>query len=66
MIRTLELQIGDVVDRWMQDGDIRLFNRQPTLHKQNMNAGRTKIGKQKTIGIPLCNTHSLNADFDKN
>lgn len=30
---TVELQIGDVVNRHMLDGDLVLFNRQPSLHR---------------------------------
>lgn len=29
----LYLQFGDIVERHMIDGDIVLFNRQPSLHK---------------------------------
>lgn len=28
-----ELKIGDVVERHLNDGDIILFNRQPSLHR---------------------------------
>lgn len=39
----IELRYGDVVERHMQNGDIVLFNRQPTLHKQSMMGHRAKI-----------------------
>ena len=33
-----ELRFGDVVERHMIDGDIVLFNRQPSLHKLSIQA----------------------------
>jgi hypothetical protein len=30
------LQIGDTVERNLQNGDLVLFNRQPSLHKMSM------------------------------
>ena len=33
-----ELKPGDVVERHMMDGDIVLFNRQPSLHKLSIQA----------------------------
>lgn len=33
-----ELKLGDVVERHMIDGDIVLFNRQPSLHKLSIMA----------------------------
>jgi len=31
-----ELRIGDIVDRHLEDGDIVLFNRQPSLHRMSI------------------------------
>ena len=39
----LELHYGDIVERHLLDGDIVLFNRQPTLHKQSMMGHRIKV-----------------------
>jgi DNA-directed RNA polymerase II subunit RPB1 len=58
------LKIGDIVERWLQDGDYTMFNRQPTLHKQSMLAARVRLGPFKTIRIPLPLCKALNADFD--
>jgi len=60
----ITLQHGDVVHRFLQDGDIVLLNRQPTLHKGSMMAHNIKIREAKIIGINLANTKSYNADFD--
>lgn len=39
----IELRYGDVVERHMKNGDMVLFNRQPTLHKQSMMGHRARI-----------------------
>lgn len=39
----IELRYGDVVERHVQNGDIVLLNRQPTLHKQSMMGHRVKV-----------------------
>jgi len=32
------LKIGDIVDRHLRDGDVVLFNRQPSLHRMSVMA----------------------------
>lgn len=39
----LHLQPGYKVERHMRDGDIIVFNRQPTLHKMSMMGHRVKV-----------------------
>lgn len=39
------LRFGDVVERHMEDGDIVLFNRQPSLHKVSIMAHRVKVSR---------------------
>ena len=58
------LEIGDTVERKLQDGDVLLLNRQPTLHKGSMIAFNCKLRKGKTIRTNLAITKSFNADFD--
>jgi hypothetical protein len=36
-------QIGDKVERQLQNGDLVLFNRQPSLHKMSMMGHRIRI-----------------------
>lgn len=60
----LRLQIGDIVERILEDGDIVLINRQPTLHKQNILAVHARIIDDRIIRINLSVTTPLNADFD--
>jgi DNA-directed RNA polymerase II subunit RPB1 len=59
-----ELQIGDICNRHLIDGDIVLFNRQPSLHKMSMMAHRIKIMSANTFRLNVCVTSPYNADFD--
>lgn len=58
------LQIGDVIDRQLQDGDWTIFNRQPTLWKGSMRAKKVKIRPGLTFRFSLASTQAFNADFD--
>lgn len=58
------LQVGDIVDRWLQNGDRIVDNRQPTLHRQSMMAYEVVLGEQLTIGLHLSYTSPMNCDFD--
>jgi len=62
--RTYELEVGDVCERQLQDGDIVLLNRQPTLHEGSMMAQEVVIKPGKTIRFNLSINKSFNADFD--
>jgi DNA-directed RNA polymerase II subunit RPB1 len=59
-----QLQYGDIVERMLEDGDIVLINRQPTLHKQNILAVYARIIDDRIVRINLSVTTPLNADFD--
>ena len=54
---------GDVVNRHLIDGDIVLFNRQPTLHKMSMMAHRVKVLPYKTFRLNVLVTRPYNADL---
>lgn len=58
------LKYGDIVNRHLIDGDIVLFNRQPSLHKMSMMAHSIKITTSKTFrfNVDVCSPY--NADFD--
>ena len=60
----IKLNIGDIVERHLKDGDIVLLNRQPTLHKGSMIAQKIIIRDCKTIRMNLAITKTFNADFD--
>jgi DNA-directed RNA polymerase beta' subunit len=59
-----QLEIGDIVHRQLQNGDLVLLNRQPTLHKNSMLAKRIIIRPGKTFRFALAATKQFNADFD--
>ena len=59
-----ELQYGDIVNRHLIDGDIVLFNRQPSLHKMSMMAHRIRVMDANTFRLNVCVTSPYNADFD--
>ena len=59
-----KLHIGDKVERWLQNRDRVIVNRQPTLHRQSMMAYKVILGKPNTIGIHLSYTTPMNCDFD--
>ncbi len=59
-----ELETGFTVERHIQDGDITLFNRQPSLHRMSLMAHRARIMPGKTFRLNLCVCDPYNADFD--
>lgn len=60
----LHLQLGFVVERHLRDGDIVVFNRQPTLHKMSMMGHRVRVLPWSTFRLNLSVTTPYNADFD--
>ena len=60
----IELELGDIVHRFLIDGDVVLLNRQPTLHKGSMLAKTIRIFDRKTFSMNLATTKTFNADFD--
>ena len=59
-----ELAPGYVVERHLLDGDIALFNRQPSLHRMSIMAHRVRVMPFKTFRLNLCVCPPYNADFD--
>ncbi|CAA7389528.1 unnamed protein product [Spirodela intermedia] len=59
-----ELKYGYVVERHLEDGDVVLFNRQPSLHRMSIMSHRAKIMPWRTLRFneSVCNPY--NADFD--
>ncbi|OMO97199.1 RNA polymerase, alpha subunit [Corchorus olitorius] len=59
-----ELQFGSIVRRHLEDGDVVLFNRQPSLHKMSFMCHRARIMPWRTLRFneSVCNPY--NADFD--
>ena len=58
------LKIGDIVERHMEDGDIVLFNRQPSLHRISIMAHSVKVMDWRTFRFNTCVCAPYNADFD--
>ncbi len=59
-----ELVPGDIMERQLVDGDIVLFNRQPSLHRVSIMAHKVKVLPGRTFRINLCVAAPYNADFD--
>lgn len=61
---TIDVVPGCIVERYLQDGDAVLFNRQPTLHRMSMMAHRVRVMSGSTFRLNLSCTTPYNADFD--
>ncbi len=59
-----EIQPGYKVERHLQDGDIVLFNRHPSLHKQSLMAHHVRVLPHRTFRIHPAVCFPYNADFD--
>ena len=60
----LVLHHGDVVERFLADDDVVVFNRQPSLHLHGMQAHRVTLMPGHTFRISLPVATPYNADFD--
>ena len=58
------LESGFVVERHLKDGDIAIFNRQPSLHRMSIMAHFVKVLPHKTFRLHLTVCPPYNADFD--
>ena len=59
-----KLEVGSTIERQLTDGDICLFNRQPSLHRMSMMAHRVRVVPHKTFRFNLSVCPPYNADFD--
>ena len=62
--KPLRLKYGDYAFRQLQDGDVIVFNRQPTLHRGGMMTHRVRILPCDTFRLNISVTSPYNADFD--
>jgi hypothetical protein len=60
--KNYKLQLGDLVERELMNGDYVMFNRQPTLHKQSMMGYQVVLHDELTIGLHIAVTRPHNAD----
>ena len=58
------LEVGDTIERHMQDGDYAAINRNPSLHKYSILGYKVKLMEGLTIRLNINNTPGHNADFD--
>ena len=59
-----EIQPGYTVERHLMDGDLAVFNRQPSLHRMSMMCHRIRVLPGKTLRLNPAVCHPYNADFD--
>ena len=59
-----EIQQGYKVERHIRDGDIVLFNRHPSLHKQSIMAHFVRVLPNRTFRLHPAASMPYNADFD--
>jgi len=59
-----EITTGYQIERHMQNGDVVLFNRQPSLHRMSIMAHRVRVTPWRTLTLNPCVCAPYNADFD--
>ena len=55
---------GMIVERHLIDGDVAIFNRQPSLHRMSMMVHEVRVMQGKTFRFNLAVCTPYNADFD--
>ncbi|KAJ2723726.1 DNA-directed RNA polymerase III subunit C1 (rpo31) [Coemansia sp. Benny D115] len=58
------LRLGDIVERHLSNGDVVLFNRQPSLHRLSIMSHSARIMPWRTFRFNECVCTPYNADFD--
>jgi DNA-directed RNA polymerase subunit A' len=58
------VELGFIVERHLKNGDIAIFNRQPSLHRMSIMAHHVRVLPYKTFRLHLCVCPPYNADFD--
>ncbi|MEM0330646.1 MAG: DNA-directed RNA polymerase subunit A', partial [Archaeoglobaceae archaeon] len=59
-----KIELGWIVERELADGDIVLFNRQPSLHRMSIMAHYVRVLPYKTFRLNPAVCPPYNADFD--
>ncbi|MDP2750244.1 MAG: DNA-directed RNA polymerase subunit A' [Nanoarchaeota archaeon] len=59
-----EIQPGYIVERHLMDGDLALFNRQPSLHRMSMMCHKIRVLPFRTLRMNPAVCNPYNADFD--
>ncbi len=58
------LEVDYIIERHLVDGDVVLFNRQPSLHRMSIMAHEVRVIDGKTFRFNLAVCPPYNADFD--
>ncbi len=58
------LEVGDIVERHLINGDVVLFNRQPSLHRMSIMGHIVRVMPYKTFRLNPLVCPPYNADFD--
>ncbi|MEE8403163.1 MAG: DNA-directed RNA polymerase subunit A' [Candidatus Hydrothermarchaeaceae archaeon] len=59
-----KIEVGWKIHRHLKEGDVVLFNRQPSLHRMSIMAHEIRVMPYKTFRVNLCVCPPYNADFD--
>jgi DNA-directed RNA polymerase subunit A' len=59
-----EITPGYIIERNIRDGDISLFNRQPSLHRMSIMAHKIRVMPYRTFRLNVAVCPPYNADFD--
>jgi DNA-directed RNA polymerase subunit A' len=59
-----KIEPGYIVERHLRDGDIVIFNRQPSLHRMSIMAHEVRVLPGRTFRLNLSVCPPYNADFD--
>lgn len=59
-----QIEVGWKIDRQLKDGDIVLFNRQPSLHRMSIMSHFVRVMPHKTFRLNPAVCAPYNADFD--
>jgi DNA-directed RNA polymerase subunit A' len=59
-----KIEVGGKVHRHLREGDVVMFNRQPSLHRMSIMAHEVRVMPYKTFRLNLCVCPPYNADFD--
>lgn len=58
------IRVGWILEQSLQDGDLVLFNRQPSLHKMSIMCHEVRVLPHNTLRFNAACTTPYNADFD--
>jgi len=59
-----EIKPGYKIERHLRDGDVVLFNRHPSLHKQSLMSHRVRVLPHRTFRLHPAAATPYNADYD--